>query len=247
MSPESPPTLSVCQPTPRPSKPLLPNIEITPVGPDTLPAYRRLITTLLPIRYPDKFYKDSVANTTSSSLALCAVWRHSPENRRQGETENVPEPTVVGGIQCRLEPLPIPPTESTPVRSMQTVYIQTLAVLSPYRSLGIATALLDTIITTAITYYSNTTDNVTEIYAHVWEANEEALGWYVKKGFTVENAVLEGYYRKLRPTGARVVRRRLGVGDWLRARDLKADEDMEINEAVGSTSISNEIDKKANG
>lgn len=27
--------------------------------------------------------------------------------------------------------------------------------------------------------------------------------------------MVEGYYRKLRPSGARVVRRRIGVGDWL--------------------------------
>ena len=59
--------------------------------------------------------------------------------------------------------------------------------------------------------------NVKEIYAHVWEANEEALGWYVKRGFELRGDVVEGYYRKLRPSGARVVRRRVGVGDWVEA------------------------------
>lgn len=35
---------------------------------------------------------------------------------------------------------------------------------------------------------------------------------------------MEGYYRKLRPSGARVVRRKVGVGDWLRvAEGLKED------------------------
>ena len=37
----------------------------------------------------------------------------------------------------------------------------------------------------------------------------------MKRGFEIEKGVVEGYYRKLRPTGARVVRRRLGVGDYL--------------------------------
>lgn len=57
--------------------------------------------------------------------------------------------------------------------------------------------------------------NVKEIYAHVWEANEEALGWYGKRGFEVGGEVVEGYYRKLRPSGARVVKRKVGVGDWV--------------------------------
>ena len=54
-----------------------------------------------------------------------------------------------------------------------------------------------------------------EVYAHVWEANEEAIKWYIKRGFDVGEDVVEGYYRKLRPSGARVVRRRVGVGDWV--------------------------------
>lgn len=57
---------------------------------------------------------------------------------------------------------------------------------------------------------------VAEVYAHVWEANEEGVEWYVKRGFVVVGGVVESYYRRLRPQGARVVRRRVGVGDWVR-------------------------------
>lgn len=57
------------------------------------------------------------------------------------------------------------------------------------------------------------------MYAHVWEANTDALEWYEKRGFEVEKGVVEGYYRKLRPTGARIVRRRLGVGDYLGVKE----------------------------
>ena len=56
-----------------------------------------------------------------------------------------------------------------------------------------------------------------EIYAHVWEANEEALEWYIKRGFEVEGEMVEGYYTKLRPSGARIVRRLVGVVDWVDA------------------------------
>lgn len=57
---------------------------------------------------------------------------------------------------------------------------------------------------------------IEEVYAHVWEANEEGVEWYVKRGFVVDRAVVENYYRRLRPQGARLVRRRVGVGDWVR-------------------------------
>lgn len=41
----------------------------------------------------------------------------------------------------------------------------------------------------------------------------------MKRGFEVEKGVVEGYYRKLRPAGARVVRRRLGVVDYLGVKE----------------------------
>lgn len=42
--------------------------------------------------------------------------------------------------------------------------------------------------------------------AHVHEVNEEALEWYIARGFHVQEGVIENYYRRLRPTGARVVK-----------------------------------------
>ncbi len=55
---------------------------------------------------------------------------------------------------------------------------------------------------------------MTGVYAHVWEANGEALEWYAKRGFEA-GEVDRGYYRRLKPDGARVVRRRVGVRDYL--------------------------------
>ena len=191
------------KPPPKATKPLPPNLTIEPVTTRTLQAYRRLITLLLPIRYPDKFYHESLENATPDSIALCVLW-HEP---------SISEPKVIAGIQCRRVETPMSPSPTSPTSatSQQTLYIQTLATLAPYRSLGVATALLDAVITTAIRRY----EHVTSVYAHVWEANTDALEWYEKRGFEVEKGVVEGYYRKLRPTGARVVRRRLGVGNYL--------------------------------
>ena len=194
-------------PSSKATKPLPPNLTIEPVTARTLQAYRRLITLLLPIRYPDKFYHESLENATPDTIALCVLWCEP----------GTPESKVIAGIQCRRVETPIspPPTSPTSTTSQETLYIQTLATLAPYRSLGVATALLDAVITTAIRKY----EHVTSVYAHVWEANTDALEWYEKKGFEVEKGIVEGYYRKLRPTGARVVRRRLGVGDYLGVKE----------------------------
>ena len=121
----------------------------------------------------------------------------------------------MGGIRCRLEPVPVPPGQS--LSTQQQLYIQTLVLLSPHRGQGIATHLLDAVITEAVKNHNN----VASIYAHVWEANLEGLDWYRRRGFLVEDEILEGYYRKLKPGGARIVRRRVGIGDHLRAQSLE--------------------------
>jgi len=233
------------------SQPLPEKVSIEPITLTHLPAYRRLTTLLLPIRYPDKFYKDSVSITGPSSLALCALW-HEPTQPRHlvnGVSNGIPAASegdpfvpferVVAGIQCRLEPVPSP---TTPTKPEQTLYIQTLATLAPYRSFGIASALLDTNITTVITHHKD----VTSIYAHVWEANEEALEWYGKRGFVVELQVVEGYYRKLRPSGARVVRRRVGVGDYLKAKGSAPNEVTARGDGE-DLSVENKDEEIANG
>ena len=90
--------------------------------------------------------------------------------------------------------------------------------LAPYRGLGVGKALLEGLIEMVLLNQqeNDETGVVGEVYAHVWEVNEEGVEWYVKRGFVVVGGVVESYYRRLRPQGARVVRRRVGVGDWVR-------------------------------
>ena len=45
---------------------------------------------------------------------------------------------------------------------------------------------------------------LTTVCAHVWEVNDDGLEWYCKRGFEV-GVLVKGYYRKLRPDGARLV------------------------------------------
>ena len=146
-----------------------------------------------------------MANTSSSSLARVSIWQEANAHIDGQTTKH----QIVGGIQCRLEDVP-----SAAVGELQ-LYMQTIGVLAPYRQLGIATQLLDDIIAIVIQHYKK----VTSIYAHVWEANNDALEWYSKRGFSIEEQVAEGYYRKLKPSGAKVVRRRISVQDHLAVRD----------------------------
>ncbi|KAL8817115.1 MAG: hypothetical protein Q9223_003990 [Gallowayella weberi] len=227
------------------------NVSIEPITPATVSPFRRVIGLLLPIRYPDKFFAESIANPTSSSLARAAIWheRARPAKRKReelpsakeldpkilgylpeasnasGNSREVEEASgiVVGGIQCRMEQLPYHPSLSTSskipeasIGSKNYCYIQTLALLSPYRSKGIATALLEAIITTLCLEHCYA--GTISVYAHVWEENEEGLEWYSRRGFHVSGEVLKGYYRRLKPDGARIVWRDLGVSDHLRCQ-----------------------------
>ncbi|KAL8919215.1 MAG: hypothetical protein Q9172_005088 [Xanthocarpia lactea] len=230
---------------------LPPNVAIERITPATVPSFRLVIGLLLPIRYPDKFFAESVSNATPTSLARAAVLHEGnrsvkrkrdgpssiaqakprdavfaastttgPSNAQDGDALG----TVIGGIQCRIEQLPYHPSLSTSsnipdIPTTETTsycYIQTLALLSPYRSKGIAAGLLEVVTTTLCREqcYAGTAT----IYAHVWEENDEALEWYIKRGFQVSNDVLKGYYRRLKPDGARIVWKDLGVNDYLRAQ-----------------------------
>lgn len=120
---------------------------------------------------------------------------------------------------CRLEATPVPDSSpSTPefVPGCHDLYIQSLALLSPYRGQGLAAAVLrEVIFSAASTSISTNGVKVVEIYAHVWTENTDALEWYSKRGFKREERVLTGYYRKLKPDTAWILRRRILPSDHL--------------------------------
>lgn len=116
-----------------------------------------------------------------------------------------------------------------PIHSPQpmNLYIQTLHLLSPYRGMGVATSLLDCLLYEPLPTSSEPTAmtappnwiakrrhisklvkhyNIRTVTAHVHETNDDALRWYVARGFHIEEEIVENYYRRLKPTGARVVR-----------------------------------------
>lgn len=60
---------------------------------------------------------------------------------------------------------------------------------------------------------------VLSVVAHVWEANDEGLEWYKKRQFDILEKE-EGYYRKLKPQGAFLVRKWIRVSDLLNKDDV---------------------------
>lgn len=215
-----------------PPKSLTPSLTISPLTPSHLPAYRRLLALLLPIPYQKSFFAEPLLSSSASqsqSIALIALWQHptsttTPTSTSTSTTTTTPASSstssspsslplqssnphhnpnllLIGAIQARV--CSPSPTSSPP--QQQTLYIQTLALLAPYRHLGIATYLFHELLARA----RERNPCLSAVWAHVWEASDEALAWYVRRGFVVQEGVVRGYYRRLRPDGARVVRMEL--------------------------------------
>lgn len=187
-----------------------PSIQLRPCIPADIPLLKQLNSLLLPIPYPDSFYRETLEDSTISNLTVVATWQDAATDKAR----------VVGWLRCRLlnydDPLPssqkrgpsqLVQSSGENVTTRPLLYLSTLTLLSPYRSLGIATALLHAVVVRAVQLY-----NIDSVGAHVWTANDDARAWYAKRGF-VEIGKEDKYYPRLEPQSAVVLRRRIGVGD----------------------------------
>ncbi|KAI1613985.1 hypothetical protein EDD37DRAFT_474911 [Exophiala viscosa] len=170
------------------SVPHLPEAIILPVQRAHLPSIQRLTSTTLPVRYSEVFFTATLTDPVVAQLSRAVLYSSDP----------------VGWIRCRLEPCSPRTDASFSGLELSQIYIQALALLSPYRGLGLASVLLETILSSSIAKASETVC----IYAHVWEKNEDALDWYAKRGFK-RVMLVEQYYRRLKPSGAWIVRKEL--------------------------------------
>lgn len=185
-----------------------PQATIAPITHEHIPALRRINSLLLQITYPDSFYTTILTVPTSSLFSRAILWSDSPSSA----------PKVVGSIVCRLE---APPANSD---EPAAIYIQSLTLLSPFRSLGLASAALEHVVSTAslLSLDPDTGVDIRRVYAHVWTENDEGLRWYAARGFgRVGSRPVAGYYFRLRPDTAWVVSRR--IGDDMAAPELDAE------------------------
>ena len=160
-----------------------------------IPALKRINALLLSVSYPDWFYNGAADLTAAGRFSRVITWQHNGE-----------EPKVVGGIVCRLEPA-LGTVSAVNAQVPRALYIQSLCLLSPYRSLGLAGAAVDNVVATAV---SDSSLGVRSITAHVWTENDEGLQWYQRRGFYRDGLAIPGYYLKLRPDSAYLVRRDAG-------------------------------------
>ncbi|QIW99962.1 hypothetical protein AMS68_005480 [Peltaster fructicola] len=177
---------------------LPPNVILSTPEKEDIPRLKRLNSLLLPIPYPESFYKEIVSDLQAQSLTLLAFWKGSTVS----EDSTLSKGQLIGAVRCRLLP-----SNGSPGSNGPMLYLSTLVLLSPYRSLGIASHMLNVLIRRGVQEYG-----VTSIGAHVWDANTAALEWYHKRGFKEVGHEPE-YYRKLNPQGAKIMSRQLSVLD----------------------------------
>ncbi|KAK3671487.1 hypothetical protein LTR78_008586 [Recurvomyces mirabilis] len=195
---------TTAKPWKAPSPHLPQNVEIRACTKADIPALKRLNSVLLPLPYPDSFYQAITADPVTYNLTLLALWHDDPANSGKEKGR------LIGAIRCRI--LPETPQTSN-LEDMDEkkdmLYLCTLTLLSPYRGHGVASHMMHTLLVRAVDAYG-----ITSVAAHVWEANEEGLEWYAKRGFRVVGTEAN-YYRKLDPSGAVVVQREVRVTDLL--------------------------------
>ncbi|KAL2842233.1 hypothetical protein BJY01DRAFT_216779 [Aspergillus pseudoustus] len=216
------------------------HVTIEPVSTAHIPSLSRITGLLLPIRYHSSFYTATVTDPVIASVSRVAVYHDHPVGAAPPSAttpaQSAGTDKVIGGIRCRLERLPESAVESNQSHSGESqeptnLYIQTLHLLSPYRGCGIAASLLSSLLFSSPPALHSSTPgynvselvrhyNIRTVTAHVHEANDDGLKWYISRGFQVEDGIIENYYRRLKPSGARIVKLDLRWND-------KADEPKE--------------------
>jgi N-alpha-acetyltransferase 50 len=183
------------------------NVEIRACTKDDIETLKRLTGLLLPIQYPETFYREIIDDPITNNITLVAIWHNIPPNT------SADQGILIGAIRCRLL-APPPSVDPAPMQKEgPMLYLSTLVLLSPYRSHGIATHMLNMLTKRAVREYS-----VTSVGAHVWEANLDGLEWYRKRGF-LEVGREGGYYRRLNPSAAVVMQKKIGVMDLVGGRN----------------------------
>lgn len=190
------------------SLPLSPKASLSAITEEHISAYMRMTALLLPIPYPKKFFEETVEDPVTASICLVALWSQPSSDMQQGSKQK-----VVSGIRCRLlAHSPVSPQSINgdgDLDKSPTLYIAALTTLAPYRGHGLASTLFRRVLSRAIREYG-----ITTVTAHRWEANEEAHGWYASHGFKEVNFAHD-YYRRLKPSGAFLLERKIGPNDLL--------------------------------
>ncbi|KAK2464271.1 hypothetical protein APHAL10511_003728 [Amanita phalloides] len=155
-----------------------PRISFAALTPNNLGTVRKLNSVLFPIKYSEKFYRDILQPDVEDFCKLIYY-------------NDIP----VGTICCRLE-----------TKDDQTnMYLMTMGILAPYRSRGLGSQCLESVISAAIAHMK---PKIHKIYLHVQVSNDAAKMFYERHGFK-EVEIHKSYYKKISPSDAWVLERGL--------------------------------------
>ncbi|KAH9957916.1 acyl-CoA N-acyltransferase [Russula dissimulans] len=143
---------------------------------NNLGTVRKLNSVLFPIKYSEKFYSEILLPEVEDFCKLIYF-------------NDIP----VGTVCCRIEAKD----------DVHHLYLLTMGVLAPYRSLGIGSYSLDVVLQAAA---AHTKPKIRRIYLHVQVSNDDAKRFYELHGFR-ESGIDEGYYKKITPSGAWILER----------------------------------------
>ncbi|TRM69445.1 acyl-CoA N-acyltransferase [Schizophyllum amplum] len=153
-----------------------PRIAFAPLTENNLGTVRKLNSVLFPIKYSEKFYQ-SIQSPELEDFCKLVYYNDVP----------------VGTVCCRIE------TEGDDT----SLYIMTMGVLAPYRSRGVGSKSLQSVLDAA---KAHTKPKISKIFLHVQVNNEDARRFYEKHGFT-ETGLQKDYYKKIEPHDAWILTR----------------------------------------
>ncbi|GIY89306.1 n-alpha-acetyltransferase 60 [Caerostris darwini] len=162
------------------------NVQLRFLGPEDVPAVKKLCTEWFPIEYPDSWYKDITSSNKFFSLA--AVYRVQIIGLVVAE--------IKAQSQCNKEDQGLLSSNFT--KNTKVAYILTLGVVEDFRRNGIG--FLNFILATLL--LNSLVDHLTKnpdgnsckaVYLHVLTSNTTAIQFYEQRNFTL-HSFLPLYY-----------------------------------------------------
>jgi ribosomal protein S18 acetylase RimI-like enzyme len=186
---------------------------LQPLTKENVHELEAIIRVVLPVQYTNKnIFTQMITNGAKLS---CIVYERSNKNNQ-----------AVGCMGCRVEPIlneaNNPRNNNLQIcnnigssntynniciengRMCARIYLMTLAVLAPYRNMGIGQMMLQYLLSGVLRIEQTEPVKIKAIYLHVQEGNTGALRFYKRNGFK-EKAFIKEYYKRIEPTGAHVL------------------------------------------
>jgi ribosomal protein S18 acetylase RimI-like enzyme len=163
------------------------SVEIGEVTLANIEQFKTLNVSTLPVRYTTKFYKELLEKIPKDYIKFAFY-----------------NGFAVGSICCRME-VETRKNDQGEDYEIKRFYIMTLSVLPAYRRRGIASTLLDHVLDSAVK-----DEKLSEIWLHVQTSNNDALDFYLARGFE-QTELLENYYTKIEPASCYVLRKTIAI------------------------------------